>query len=94
MTDNFLSKYFEALMNNYLEAKQKLIQHYADEIGIDFRCAKYLIDRQFDYVVEQNPEDAKLFYLTIQPKPVEEILNQEHEFDNECERQLLEVTRK
>lgn len=98
--DNFMNKYLMETMNSIEEAEKEIIKKVAEEEGLSFKCAKYFIYKHFNFITKtEYPNGIRgspKLYLTLEPKPVEQLLEEMDDSDlifTECDKELIENTR-
>ena len=96
---DFYDKFMEKMLQGFVKAEEEIIREFAESEDLSLKCAKYFINKRFNFkpeiVYPDNPLDTPTVALTLVPKSPEEIL---HDIDtlpmtselNECERELLE----
>ena len=96
MLQGFYGEFIEKFHESVMEAENKIIQKFAEEEGLSLKCADYFIRKRFYFRIETiTPKSIRgipKFNLVLEPKSVEEILNEmdvESELDNECEKELI-----
>ena len=79
------------------EAKDKIIEDFAEEENLSLKCARYFINRHFKFEVHVDNStglhETPIMSVVLLPKSLEEILrgiDDEPDRINECERELLE----
>lgn len=96
---DFYDKFMEKMLQSFMKAEEEIIRKFAEQEDLSLKCAKYFINKSFNFkpeiVYPDSPLDTPTVTLTLVPKSPEEIL---HDIDtlpmthelNECERELLE----
>ena len=96
---DFYDKFMEKMLQSFAKAEEEIIREFAENENLSLKCAKYFINKSFNFkpeiVYPDSPFDTPTVALTLVPKSPEEIL---HDIDtlpmthelNECERELLE----
>ena len=96
---DFYDKFMEKMLQSFVKAEEEIIREFAEKEDLSLKCAKYFINKSFNFKPEVTYPDGPMatpsIVLTLVPKTPEEIL---YDVDtlpmtdelNECERELLE----
>lgn len=96
---DFYDDFMKKMLQGFVKAEYEIIREFAEREDLSLKCAKYFINKRFNFkpeiVYPDSPLDTPTVALTLVPKSPEEILYDldtlpmTHEL-NECERELLE----
>ena len=95
MLQDFYDEFLKKTLTAIVETENKIIREFAEEEGLSLNCAEYLIRKHFRFRVETISPKSMVgtprFNMVLEPKPVEEILNDDvdtRDILTECEKEI------
>ena len=94
---DFYNEFWEKSVESFVKAEKQIILDVAKQENLSYKCAEYYTNKYFNFKIHLEEPTGLFgepkFYLVLEPKSVEELLENVDETDldlTDCDKELLD----